>query len=53
MWTRSSTCCAPSRRHHPHVGPIDPLRDIGNVEIELIVSDLSQIENGWSAWPGT
>jgi GTP-binding protein YchF len=28
----------------PHVGPIDPLRDIGNVEIELIVSDLSQIE---------
>jgi hypothetical protein len=28
----------------PHVGPIDPVRDIGNVEIELIVSDLSQIE---------
>src|SRR5277367_6617147 len=28
----------------PHVGPIDPLRDIGNVEIDLIVSDLSQIE---------
>jgi len=28
----------------PHVGPIDPLRDIGNVEIELIVSDLGQIE---------
>jgi hypothetical protein len=28
----------------PHVGPIDPLRDIGNVEIELIVSDFSQIE---------
>jgi GTP-binding protein YchF len=26
------------------VGPIDPLRDIGNVEIDLIVSDLSQIE---------
>src|SRR5665213_4315140 len=22
----------------PHVGPIDPLRDIGNVEIDLIVS---------------
>src|SRR5664279_4998056 len=28
----------------PHVGPIDPLRDLGNVEIDLIVSDLSQIE---------
>src|ERR1035437_5771238 len=28
----------------PHVGPIDPLRDIGNVEIDLIVSDLTQIE---------
>ena len=28
----------------PHVGPNDPLRDIGNVEIDLIVSDLSQIE---------
>jgi GTP-binding protein YchF len=28
----------------PHVGPIDPVRDIGNVEIELIVSDLGQIE---------
>ena len=28
----------------PHVGPIDPLRDIGNVEIDMIVSDLGQIE---------
>ena len=28
----------------PHVGPNDPLRDIGNVEIDLIVSDLAQIE---------
>ena len=28
----------------PHVGPIDPLRDIQNVEIDLIVSDLSQID---------
>ena len=28
----------------PHVGPNDPLRDIGNVEIDLIVSDLTQIE---------
>jgi GTP-binding protein YchF len=28
----------------PHVGPIDPLRDIGNVEFDLMVSDLGQIE---------
>src|SRR5947209_9077039 len=28
----------------PHVGPIDPLRDIKNVEFDLIVSDLGQIE---------
>jgi GTP-binding protein YchF len=28
----------------PHVGPIDPLRDLGNVEIDLIVSDLGQID---------
>jgi hypothetical protein len=28
----------------PHVGPNDPLRDIQNVEIDLIVSDLSQID---------
>jgi hypothetical protein len=28
----------------PHVGPIDPLRDIKNVEFDLIVSDLEQIE---------
>src|SRR5215467_13111148 len=28
----------------PHVGPIDPLRDIKNVEFDLIVTDLGQIE---------
>jgi hypothetical protein len=28
----------------PHVGPIDPLRDIKNVEFDLMVSDLAQIE---------
>ena len=28
----------------PHVGAIDPLRDIKNVEFDLIVSDLGQIE---------
>jgi GTP-binding protein YchF len=28
----------------PHVGPNDPLRDIQNVEIDLIVSDLTQID---------
>ena len=28
----------------PHVGPVDPLRDIQNVEIDLIVSDLGQID---------
>jgi len=28
----------------PHVGPNDPLRDIQNVEIDLIVSDLAQID---------
>ncbi|MFB3812900.1 MAG: redox-regulated ATPase YchF [Terriglobales bacterium] len=28
----------------PHVGEIDPLRDIKNVEFDLIVSDLGQIE---------
>jgi ribosome-binding ATPase YchF (GTP1/OBG family) len=28
----------------PHVGPIDPLRDIKNVDFDLIISDLSQIE---------
>jgi len=27
-----------------HVGPIDPLRDIRNVEFDLMVSDLGQIE---------
>src|SRR5919109_1374079 len=28
----------------PHVGPIDPLRDIQNVEFDLMVSDLGQVE---------
>jgi GTP-binding protein YchF len=28
----------------PHVGPIDPVRDIKNVEFDLIVSDLGQVE---------
>ena len=28
----------------PHVGAIDPLRDIKNVEFDLMVSDLTQIE---------
>ena len=28
----------------PHVGPIDPLRDIKNVDFDLMVSDLGQIE---------
>jgi hypothetical protein len=28
----------------PHVGPIDPLRDVKNVEFDLMVSDLEQIE---------
>lgn len=28
----------------PHVGLIDPLRDIKNVELDLVVSDLGQIE---------
>jgi ribosome-binding ATPase len=28
----------------PHVGPIDPLRDVKNVELDLMVSDLGQIE---------
>src|ERR1035437_7942423 len=28
----------------PHVGSIDPLRDIKNVEFDLMVSDLTQIE---------
>jgi GTP-binding protein YchF len=28
----------------PHVGPIDPLRDIRNVEFDLMVSDLTQVE---------
>ena len=28
----------------PHVGPVDPLRDIKNVEFDMMVSDLTQIE---------
>jgi GTP-binding protein YchF len=28
----------------PHVGPVDPMRDIKNVEFDLMVSDLTQIE---------
>jgi GTP-binding protein YchF len=28
----------------PHVGDIDPLRDIQNVEFDLLVSDLTQVE---------
>lgn len=28
----------------PHVGPIDPLRDIRSVEFDMMVSDLTQIE---------
>src|SRR5256714_3547971 len=28
----------------PHVGPVDPLRDINNVDFDLMVSDLGQIE---------
>jgi hypothetical protein len=28
----------------PHVGPVDPLRDIKSVEFDMMVSDLTQIE---------
>jgi len=28
----------------PHVGPIDPLRDVKSVEFDLMVSDLAQVE---------
>src|SRR5271169_2244420 len=28
----------------PHVGPIDPMRDIGSVEFDLMISDLTQVE---------
>ncbi|MBV9573946.1 MAG: redox-regulated ATPase YchF [Acidobacteriales bacterium] len=28
----------------PHAGPIDPLRDIKNVDFDLVISDLGQIE---------
>lgn len=29
----------------PHIGPIDPLRDIKNVNFDLLVSDLGQVES--------
>src|SRR6478735_3567514 len=28
----------------PHVGPVDPLRDIKNVDFDLMISDLGQVE---------
>jgi GTP-binding protein YchF len=28
----------------PHVGPVDPLRDIKSVEFDLMISDLTQVE---------
>jgi len=28
----------------PHVGPIDPMRDVKNVEFDLMISDLGQVE---------
>ncbi|HET7104649.1 MAG TPA: redox-regulated ATPase YchF [Terracidiphilus sp.] len=28
----------------PHVGPIDPMRDVRNVEFDLMLSDLAQVE---------
>jgi GTP-binding protein YchF len=28
----------------PHLGPIDPLRDVKNVEFDLVISDLAQVE---------
>ena len=28
----------------PHIGPVDPLRDIRNVDFDLVVSDLGQVE---------
>jgi GTP-binding protein YchF len=28
----------------PHIGPIDPLRDIRSVEFDLMISDLTQVE---------
>jgi len=28
----------------PHVGPIDPLHDVKNVEFDLMISDLTQVE---------
>ena len=44
-WTRWRTSCAPlTIPQFAHVGEIDPLRDIKNVEFDLMVSDLGQIE---------
>ena len=37
----------------PHVGPIDPLRDIKNVEFDLMVSDLTQIETAGARRKGS
>src|ERR1700756_4218170 len=28
----------------PHVGPIDPLRDIKNIDFDLVINDLGQVE---------
>jgi len=28
----------------PHIGPVDPLRDIKNIDFDLIVTDLGQVE---------
>ncbi len=44
-WTPSFTWCAPSTTIQFRTpAPIDPLRDIKNVEFDLMVSDLGQIE---------
>ena len=44
---RSSTCCASLRTTpFPHAAArIDPVRDISNVEFDLMVSDLGQVES--------
>ncbi len=34
----------------PHVGEIDPLRDIKNVEFDLMVSDVVRSRKGWNGW---
>ena len=45
-WMRWPTCCAPSKtlRFRTPAGSIDPLRDISNVDLDLMVSDLGQVE---------